>query len=156
MDRAGDCDFRGHRRLLRHPLDEYPRGHQPAPAPSIAVLPFVDMSAAQNQEALCDGMTGQIIDALSRVPGFQVMPRSSVLALIGSQDAREIGRKLNVRTVLEGSVQRSGSRIRVNAQLINTSDGFRLWSESYDRDIRDLAALEAEISGSIVEALKVK
>jgi adenylate cyclase len=132
-------------------------GTNPPPPPSIAVLPFNDMSAEKNQEDLCDGIAAQIIDDLSRIPGFQVVPRSSVSALKGRpQDAREIGRQLSVRTVLQGSVQRSGSRVRVTAQLINTSDGFHLWSESYDRDVKDISALEAEISHSVADTLQIK
>ena len=127
------------------------------PPPSIAVLPFVDMSAEKDQQYFCDGMTEQIIDALSRIPGFQVVARSSVFALKGNpQDVREIGQRLNVRSVLEGSVQRSGSRVRVTAQLINTSDGFHLWSQSYDREMKDIFALEDEISRAIVNTLEIK
>lgn len=132
-------------------------GSNPPPPPSIAVLPFVDLSAEKNQEHLCDSMTEQIIDAVSRTAGFQVADRSSVFALKGRpQDAREIGQKLTVRTVLQGSVQRSGSRVRVTAQLINTSDGFHLWSQSYDRDIKDISALEDQISRAVIDALQIK
>jgi len=132
-------------------------GTNPPPPPSIAVLPFIDMSAEKNQEYLCDGMTEQIIDAVSRIPNLQVVARSSVFALKGRpQDAREMGKRLNVHTVLEGSVQRSGSRVRVTAQLINTSDGFHLWSQSFDREMKDIFALEDEISHAIVDTLQVK
>jgi TolB-like protein/Tfp pilus assembly protein PilF len=135
----------------------FSRPRSEAPPPSIAVLPFLDMSAEKNQQYLCDGMTEQIIDALSRISGFQVVARSSVFALKGNpQDVREIGRRLNVRSVLEGSVQRSGSRVRVTAQLINASDGFHLWSQSYDREMSDIFALEDDISRAIVNTLEIK
>ena len=134
----------------------HPRG-KIAPPPSVAVLPFVDMSVDKDQQYLCDGMTEQIIDALSRIQGFQVVARSSVFALKGKQqDVREIGERLNVRSVLEGSVQRSGSRVRVTAQLINAADGFHLWSQSYDREMKDIFALEDEISSKIVDTLQIK
>ena len=134
----------------------HPRGNI-APPPSIAVLPFVDMSATQDQEYLCDGMTEEIIDELGRIPDFQVVARSSVFALKGrEQDVREIGQRLNVRSVLEGSVQRSGSRVRVTAQLINAADGFHLWSQTYDREMKDIFALEDEISRAIVGTLEIK
>jgi TolB-like protein len=93
--------------------------------PSIAVLPFVDLSEARNQEYFCDGMTEQSIDALARVRGFHVAARSSSFAFKNKQqDIREIGRKLNVAAVLEGSVRRSGNRLRVTAQLNNVADGY--------------------------------
>ena len=133
-----------------------PRGRI-APPPSIAVLPFLDMSATHDQEYLCDGMTAQIIDALSRIPNFQVVARSSVFALKGKQqDVREVGQRLNVRSVLEGSVQRSGERVRVTAQLINVSDGFQFWSQTYDRDLKDIFALEDDLSRAIVGTLEIK
>ena len=115
------------------------------------------MSAGHDQEYLCDGMTEQIIGALSRIPDFQVVARSSVFALKASeQDVRQIGERLNVRSVLEGSVQRSGSRVRVSAQLINAADGFQLWSQTYDREMKDIFALEDEISRAIVGTLEIK
>jgi serine/threonine-protein kinase len=126
------------------------------PGPSIAVLPFVDLSEEKNQQYFCDGMTEQIIDALSHVPGFQVVARSSMFALHGPQDIREVGRRFNVRTVLEGSVRRSGNTVRVTAQLNNVSDGFHLWSQTYERQIQDIFTLQDEISRAIVDTLQLK
>jgi len=125
------------------------------PPPSIAVLPFVDMGAEKNQQDLCDRLTGQIIDALSGIPGFRVFGRSDVFALQG-QDAGEIGRRLNVRSVLAGSVLRSGDRVRVTAQLINTSDGFHLWTRSYEREVKDISAVGEEISRGVADTLDLK
>jgi serine/threonine-protein kinase len=135
---------------------------RPAPAAradvaSIAVLPFVDLSEAKNQEYFCDGMTEEIIDALTRVRGFHVAARSSSFAFKGKQqDIREIGRKLNVTAVLEGSVRRSGNRLRVTAQLNNVADGYHLWSETYEREMKDIFALQDEISRAIVSTLRVE
>jgi TolB-like protein/Tfp pilus assembly protein PilF len=127
------------------------------PGPSIAVLPFVDLSEEKNQQYFCDGMTEQIIDALSHVPGFQVVARSSMFALKGQQqDIREVGRRFNVRTVLEGSVRRSGNMVRVTAQLNNVADGFHLWSQTYDREMKDIFTLQDEISRAIVDTLQLK
>ncbi len=124
---------------------------------SIAVLPFVDLSAEKDQEYLCDGMAEQIIDSLTKVGGFRVVARSSAFAFKGKQvDIREIGAKLNVRAVLEGSVRRSGNRLRVTAQLNSVADGYHLWSETYERELKDVFTLQDEISRSIVETLQLK
>ena len=133
-------------------------GTNAPPPPSIAILPFVDMSADHNQESLCDSMTEQIIDDVSRIPGFQVAARGSVFALKGRpKDARDIGRRLNVRTVLEGSVQRSGTpRPRHRAVGQHRRRIQHLWSQSYDREMKDISALEDEISRAIVDTLQVK
>ena len=132
----------------------------PAPradVPSIAVLPFVDLSEAKDQEYFCDGMTEEIIDALARVRGFHVAARSSAFAFKNKQqDIREIGRKLNVGAVLEGSVRKSGSRLRVTAQLNNVADGYHLWSETYEREMKDVFALQDDISRAIVSTLRVQ
>jgi TolB-like protein len=125
------------------------------PPPSIAVLPFVDMGAEKNQQNLSDRLTEQIVDALSGIPGFRVFGPSDVLAL-KTQDAAEIGRRLNVRSVLEGSVLRSGDRMRVTAQLINTSDGFHLWSRSFERGVTDISSIGAEISHGVADTLDLK
>lgn len=134
----------------------HPRGRV-APPPSIAVLPFVDLSAAADQDYLGDGITGQIIDAFSRIPDFQTIGRGSVFALEGNQqDVGDIGRRLNVRSVLEGSVQRDGSRVRVSARLLNAADGFQLWSQTYDREMTEIFAIEDEIPRAIVATLEIK
>jgi TolB-like protein/Tfp pilus assembly protein PilF len=128
-----------------------------ADVPSIAVLPFVDLSEAKDQEYFCDGMTEEIIDALARVRGFHVAARSSAFAFKNKQqDIREIGRKLNVGAVLEGSVRKSGNRLRVTAQLNNVADGYHLWSETYEREMKDIFALQDEISRAIVSTLRVQ
>jgi TolB-like protein/Tfp pilus assembly protein PilF len=128
-----------------------------AQVPSIAVLPFVDLSEAKDQEYFCDGMTEEIIDALARLHGFHVAARSSAFAFKNKQqDIREIGRKLNVGAVLEGSVRKSGNRLRVTAQLNNVADGFHLWSETYEREMKDIFTLQDEISRAIVSTLRVQ
>ncbi|MFC1693246.1 tetratricopeptide repeat protein [Candidatus Latescibacterota bacterium] len=125
--------------------------------PSIAVLPFVNMSADPEQEYFCDGMAEEIINALSHVEGLQVIARTSTFVFKDNQkDIAEIGSKLNVETVLEGSVRKADNRLRITAQLINVADGYHLWSEKFDREIEDVFAIQDEISLSIVEALKVK
>lgn len=122
---------------------------------SVAVLPFADMSAEPGNEYLGDGMTEEIINALVQVPDLQVAARTSSCAFKGkSDDLRTIASKLNVRTVLEGSVRKAGVKIRITAQLINAADGFHLWSERFDRDLDDIFAMQDEIARAIVEKLK--
>jgi TolB-like protein/Tfp pilus assembly protein PilF len=124
---------------------------------SIAVLPFTDLSPERNQEYFCDGMTDEIIDALAKVGGFRVVARTSSFAFKGKQqDIREIGRRLGVAAVLEGSVRKDGNRLRVTAQLNSVTDGYHLWSETYERELKDVFALQDEISRSIVDTLQVK
>jgi adenylate cyclase len=131
-----------------------------APPPelaSIAVLPFADLSPDRDQEYFCDGMTEEIIDALAKVGGFRVVARTSSFAFKGKQqDIREIGKKLNVATVLEGSVRKDGNRLRVTAQLNNVTDGYHLWSETYERELKDVFAVQDEISKAIVNTLQLK
>jgi len=133
------------------------------PSPFIAVLPFKNLSADKEQDYFCDGVAEEIISALAHVEGLRVVARTSAFSFRGKeQDIREIGRKLNVGTVLEGSVRKAGSRVRITAQLINVADGYHLWSERYDRDIgalccpEDIFAIQDEISLAIVDKLKVK
>jgi TolB-like protein/tetratricopeptide (TPR) repeat protein len=122
-------------------------------APSIAVLPFANLGA-ENNEFFSDGLTDELIDSLGRVPGLRVVGRTSSFRLKGKNlDLREIGRQLNVRTVLEGSVRQSGSRLRITAELDETATGYRLWSESYDRDISDVIEMQKEISTAITNTL---
>ncbi|MBC7788901.1 MAG: protein kinase [Anaerolineae bacterium] len=121
---------------------------------SIAVLPFVNLSADPENEYFSDGMTEEIINALAKVNTLRVAARTSSFAFKGTkQDARTIGNRLNVNTILEGSVRRIGQRIRVTAQLINVADGYYLWSESFAREIQDVFAIEEEIARSIASAL---
>jgi serine/threonine protein kinase/Tfp pilus assembly protein PilF len=131
-------------------------GPQQAETPSIAVLPFVDMSPEKNQEFFCEGIAEELIHALARVQGLRVVARTSAFALRDKRlDVREIGRVLSVGAVLEGSVRAAGNRLRITAQLINVGDGFHLWSERFDRDAGDIFAIQDELSLSIVEHLKV-
>jgi TolB-like protein/Tfp pilus assembly protein PilF len=124
---------------------------------SIAVLPFADLSPDRDQEYFCDGMTEEIIDALAKVNGFRVVARTSSFAFKGKQqDIREIGQKLNVATVLEGSVRKDGNRLRVTAQLNSVADGYHLWSETYERELKDVFTVQDEISRAIVGTLQLK
>src|SRR5436190_1416846 len=127
------------------------------PEKSIAVLPFLDLSENKDQEYFCDGMSEELINALAKVDGLRVVSRTSSFSFKGkSTAAREIGKKLNVENVIEGSLRREGNRVRVTAKLINARSGFHLWAESYDRKLADVFALEDEITRSIVDALKIK
>ena len=125
--------------------------------PSIAVLPFANMSADPEQEYFCEGIAEELIDALARLEGLRVVARTSAFQFRGQgHDLRQIGEKLKVKTVLEGSVRKAGTRLRINAQLINAEDGYHLWSERYDRKMDDVFAVQDEIARSVVEKLKVK
>jgi serine/threonine protein kinase/Tfp pilus assembly protein PilF len=124
---------------------------------SIAVMPFANMSADPANEYFSDGITEEILNALASLPTLKVASRTSAFALKGkSLSIAEIGQQLNVKTVLEGSVRRMGQRVRITAQLINTADGYHLWSERYDREVEDVFAIQDEIARTIVERLKVK
>jgi TolB-like protein len=124
---------------------------------SIAVLPFVDMSERKDQEYFADGMAEEIIDLLVKVPGLKVIGRTSSFQFKGqSQDLRTIGTQLGAAYVLEGSVRKSGDRLRVTAQLINSKDGAHLWSQTYDRDLSDVLKMQDEIAASLVRALQIE
>lgn len=127
-----------------------------APMRSIAVLPFVNASPAPENEYLSDGLTDELIGALARVDGLRVASRTSVFALKGKPlDVRAIGALLGVSEVLEGTVRTSGAQLRVTAQLTSTDDGRLLWSERYDRELRDVFAIQDEIAHTIVDTLRV-
>jgi TolB-like protein/Flp pilus assembly protein TadD/tRNA A-37 threonylcarbamoyl transferase component Bud32 len=127
-----------------------------APARSIAVLPFVNMSADPENEYFTDGIAEEIINALTKIQALRVAARTSSFAFKGkNEDIGDIGRKLKVATVLEGSVRKAGTRLRVTAQLVNVADGYHLWSERYDRQLEDVFAIQDEIAESIVRALRV-
>jgi eukaryotic-like serine/threonine-protein kinase len=127
-----------------------------APAQSIAVLPFVNLSPDRGDEYFSDGMSEELITALHVVPGLRVAARTSAFAFRNRNvNASEIGRDLNVATLLEGTVRRAGSRVRVSAQLINAAQGYQLWAEEYERDVKDVFAVQDEISRAIVQALQV-
>ena len=124
---------------------------------SIAVLPFADLSPQHDQEYFCDGITEEIIDSLTKVGGFRVVARTSSFAFKGKQqDIREIGHKLNVNAVLEGSVRKSGNTLRITAQLNSVADGYHLWSETYERELQDVFHVQDEISQAIVNTLQLK
>jgi TolB-like protein len=123
---------------------------------SIAVLPFADMSAAKDQEFLCDGIAEEVLRGLGRVPDLYVASRTSAFQFKHqAMDVREIGSRLNVSTVLEGSVRRIGDRLRVSAQLINVANGYRLWCDRYDRDVKDIFGIEDDIAEQIAGALEL-
>ena len=124
---------------------------------SIAVLPFADMSAAKDQEYFSDGLAEQLINDLAKVSGLKVVGRSSAFQFKGrNEDLREVGRKLGVANVLEGSVRRDGNHVRITAELIKADDGFQLWSQTYDREIKDIFGVEDEIAQATTEALRLK
>lgn len=121
----------------------------------LAVLPFVNMSADPENEYFSDGITEELLNALTRVDGLQVTSRTSSFAFKGrNDDIRDIAIQLNVDRVLEGSVRKSGNRVRITAQLINASDGYHIWSENYDRDLTDIFQVQDEISGIIANKLR--
>jgi len=127
------------------------------PEKSIAVLPFLDLSQAKDQEYFCDGMSEEILDALAKVDGLRIVARTSSFSFKGkSTDVSEVGKKLNVENVVEGSVRRDGNRVRISAQLINARNGLQLWSETYERELQGVFALQDEITRAIVDALKIK
>ncbi len=124
---------------------------------SIAVLPFANMSADPEQEYFCDGIAEEIINALAHVEKLRVVARTSAFAFKNKNvNAFEIGKELNVKTILEGSVRKAGNRIRIMVQLINVEDGFHMWSEKYDREMDDVFAIQDEITQAIFDNLKVK
>jgi adenylate cyclase len=123
---------------------------------SIAVLPFTNMSADVDNEFFADGITEEIINVLSQIRGLRVAARTSCFFFKGKHaDMRQIGEQLNVRTVLEGSVRKVGDRLRITAQLVNVADGYHLWSERYDRELKDVFAIQDEIARSIAQRLEL-
>jgi TolB-like protein/cytochrome c-type biogenesis protein CcmH/NrfG len=124
---------------------------------SIAVLPFTNLSGDASKDYFSDGMSEELLNLLARVPGLQVAARTSAFAFKGRNvDIREVGRELGVETVLEGSVRQSGDQVRITAQLIDTETGFHLWSETYDRKLQDIFAVQDEIAQAIVDKLKIQ
>jgi len=127
------------------------------PAKSIAVLPFVNMSADKNDEYLSDGISEELITALSKITGLQVKARTSSFAFKGkNEDIQKIGELLHVSHLLEGSVAKAGNRLRITAQLIQASDGNHLWSDTYDREMQDIFAVRSDVAQQVVQALRVK
>ena len=131
-----------------------------APRPSersLAVLPFANLSPDPENEYFADGMTDELINALAKLPGLRVVSRTSAFAFKGrQQDVRSIGGQLGVESVLEGSVRRAGRRLRTSVQLVNVADGYQLWSETFDREMEDVFAIQDEISRGVVSALKLR
>jgi TolB-like protein/DNA-binding winged helix-turn-helix (wHTH) protein len=124
---------------------------------SIAVLPFTDMSPAKDQEYFSDGLAEQLINDLAKVSGLKVVGRSSAFQFKGkNEDLRDVGRKLGVANVLEGSVRREGNHIRITAELTTVDDGFQLWSQTYDREIKDIFAVQDDIALAATDALQLK
>jgi len=139
---------------LRPKKEVVPSGSE---IPSIAVLPFEDLSPDKDQEYFCDGMADELINRLTKIENLRVPARTSAFSFKGKGlNIQEIGTKLNVDSVLEGSLRKSGKRLRITVQLVNTEDGFPLWSEQYERDEEDIFALQDEISLAIVDKLKLR
>ena len=124
--------------------------------PSIAVLPFANMSTDPENEFFADGISEDIINALSQIEGLRVAARGSAFSFKGKHvDLRGVGQKLQVGTVLEGSVRKAGKRLRITAELVNTEDGYQVWSERYDRELEDIFDIQDEIARTIAERLEV-
>ena len=142
-------------RRLPPPVQHVPAASQ-APVQSIAVLPFINQSGSPDDEYFSDGMTDELASALMKVPGLRVAARSSAFTFKGkSTDARDVGAKLHVASVLEGTVRRAGSKLRVTAELVNTADGLAVWSERYEREAKDVFEVQDDITGAIVGALRL-
>jgi eukaryotic-like serine/threonine-protein kinase len=160
----GAIEQRGARSEEQTPRSEHrgPRSEQRAArsgenvSSSIAVLPFVDMSPRKDQEYFCHGITEEIITALTSVPGLQVISRTSAFAFQSRDlEVTEIGRRLRVATILEGSVRKSGDRVRVTAQLVNAGDGYHIWSKRFDRELSDVFVIQDEIAASILDEFRI-
>ncbi len=124
---------------------------------SIAILPFADMSPGKDQEYLADGLSEELLNRLSKIPKLRVTARTSAFQFKGkNEDPKVIGRKLNVATLLEGSVRKAGNHVRITAQLVKVADGFRLWSETYERELTDIFAVQDDIARSVSAALEVE
>jgi adenylate cyclase len=145
--------------LRQSPANTVTQSKLPASEKSIAVLPFVNMSADKNDEYLSDGMTEELINVLAKVPGLRVPGRTSSFAFKGKNEEdifRKVGDQLHVGTVLEGSVRKAGEKLRVTAQLINVSDGYHLWSKDYDGDMNDILNFQSNVAEQVVQALQVQ
>jgi TolB-like protein len=128
-----------------------------AGGPSIAVLPLLNLSRDPDQEYFADGLAEELLDLLAKVPGLHVAARTSAFSFKGkNEDVRTIGAKLQVATVLEGSVRKSGDQVRITTQLVSAANGYHLWSETYDRKLTDVFAVQDEIAKAVVTALKLK
>jgi serine/threonine-protein kinase len=161
----GTIDTAVTRALAKVPADRYRTAGSfakalvdgPPAVKSIAVLPFANMSADRENEYFSDGLSEDLINALTNIQGFRVAARTSAFSFKGQQvDARTIGQTLNVNTVLEGSVQKAGNRLRITAELVSAEDGYHMWSEQYDRVMADVFTIQDEITGAIVDSLKIE
>ena len=124
---------------------------------SIAVLPFADLSSGHDQEYFSDGLAEEILNDLAKIPNLKVVARTSAFQFKGkNEDLRVIGQKLNVENILEGSVRKEGTRVRISAQLVKVQDGFHLWSESYERDLKDVFSVQDDIARAVTSALQLK
>jgi TolB-like protein len=133
------------------------RGAEPVETPSIAVLPFVNLSGDKENEYFSDGLADEILNALTRVPRLRVTARTSSFAFRGrEQDVREIGARLGASALLEGSVRREAGRVRVSAQLVSSKDGYHLWSENYDRELDGIFAVQDDIAAAVARELKAR
>jgi non-specific serine/threonine protein kinase len=154
VGRSGGAEDSDSGRAVETVIASHPAGRR-APA-SVAVLPFVNMSPDPDNEYFSDGLAEELINALAQLEGLRVASRTSAFAFKGkSEDIRKIGELLNVATVLEGSVRKAGTRLRIQAKLVNVADGYHLWAETYNRQLEDVFAIQDEIAQSIVKALRV-
>ncbi len=145
--------------LSKRSMDDQPSVAATAAIPdkSIAVLPFADMSETKNQEYFADGIAEELLNLLAQVPDLKVIARTSSFAFKGEKiEIAEIAKKLNVAHVVEGSIRKSGNTLRIAAQLVRTADSTHLWSETYDRPLDDIFAVQDEIAGAIVQALQIR
>jgi serine/threonine-protein kinase len=145
------ADLESVRTVAQQPKAKEEAGHDP----SIAVLPFANLSTDPENEYFSDGVAEEIINALAQLPELRVVARTSAFSFKGKEvDIRQIGKDLNVETVLEGSVRKAGKRLRITAQLINAADGYHIWSERYDRELHDIFAVQDEIATAIAKKLE--
>jgi serine/threonine-protein kinase len=143
--------------LGRYTVTSKQSGSVEAPAKSIAVLPLVNTSGDPGNDYFSDGLSEELIAVLAKIPGLKIIGRSSSFLFKGkSDDSRAIGEKLGVTNLLEGSVRKQGDRVRIVAELINAADGRALWSETYDRELKDVFAVQSEIATAVTEQLKIK
>jgi adenylate cyclase len=127
------------------------------PAHSVAVLPFINMSGDASQEYFSDGLSEELLNSLSRIDGLQIAARTSSFRFKGKDvDIETIARKLNVGAVLEGSIRKSGETVRITTQLVNSATGFHLWSRTFDRNLKDILAVETEVATAVAQQLQVK
>jgi serine/threonine protein kinase len=133
-----------------------PASRHTEPIGSLAVLPFTDMSPEKNQQYFCDGIAEELITSLAKIRHLRVAARTSAFSFKGvAADVREIGRKLNVQAVVEGSVRKAGNKLRISAQLVNAADGYPLWTERYDREVTDIFAVQDDVATAIIGQLKL-